>query len=218
MGSCNTTRNEKGGKDLLLKICEEIVAVVDQTPNDEVTITAHGLAVNDLVRFGIDGTPAGATAGTLYFVKTVTDANNVVLSASPGGTAITFSGAFSGDVEVFKTIGGLRSKSFSFASEGIDVSNHGSNQWRNLLDGAGLKSVSVSGEGVYTSATNYRAAEAAAFANTLVCLAFIEVITGRIYSGCFKITAIEASGEYDGESTYSISAESAGEVTITQAA
>ncbi len=217
MGSCNTTRNEKGGKDLLLKVCEEIEASI--SAGTTATVTAHGCAVNDLVRFGIDsiGTLTGVTEGTLYYVKSVPTANTMTISASPGGTVITFVGSFANTIELFKTVGGLRSKSFSFASEGVEVTNHGSNQWREMLDGAGIKSVSISGEGVYTSATNYKALEAAAFANTLVCLAFLDVVGGRVYNGCFKITAIEASGEFDGEATYSISAESAGEIEIDQA-
>ncbi len=217
MGSCNTTRNEKGGKDVLLKVCEEITGTV--AAGTTATATAHGLAVNDLVRFNATmlGTVTGVTAGTLYYVKSVPTTGTFTLSASPGGTVITFVGGSSGTIELFKTVGGLRTKSFSFASEGIEVTNHGSNEWREILDDAGIKSVSLSGEGVYTSATNYRALEASAFGNDLTCLAMVDVVGGRVYVGCYKITGIEASAEFDGEAGYSITAESSGEIAIQQA-
>ncbi len=218
MGSCNTTRNEKGGKDLLLKICEEIEATI--SAGTTVTATAHGLAVNDIVRFGVDdiGTLAGVTEGTFYYVKAVPTDDTLTLSASPGGAVVAMTGSFSGTIELFKTVGGLRTKSFSFSSEGIEVTNHGSNQWREMLDGAGIKSVSASGEGVYTSATNYRAMESSFLSNSLVCLMLLEVVTGRIYSGCFKITSLEISGDHDAEASYSASFESAGQVSVAQAA
>jgi TP901-1 family phage major tail protein len=224
MGSCNTTRNEKGGKDLLLKICEELtgsVAVGTLDVPTAVLITAHGAVVNDLVRFPAAtlGTNADVTAGTLYYVKAVLSSGSFSISLTPGGAAIVFTTAIaSGIIEIFKTVGGLRSKSFSFASEGVDVSNHGSNQWREMLDGAGMRTVSISGEGVYTSATNYRALENHAFANEITCLAFVDVVGGRIYFGCFKIVSIEASAEFNGEATYSLSAENAAAITIQQAA
>jgi TP901-1 family phage major tail protein len=223
MGSCNTTANEKGGKDLLLKVCKEVEVNVAVGTGDEPThilLSAHGLEVGDLVRFGVEsiGTNSDVVVGTMYYVKAVPNANAFTISLAPGGAVVTFTSALTAlSIEVFQTLGGLRSKGFSFASEGVDVSNHGTNQWRKMLDGAGIKSASISGEGVYTSAANYRALEVSAFANQLVCLAFVDVVGGRIYVGCFKITAIEASAEYDGEATYSMSAESAGEVEIKQA-
>jgi hypothetical protein len=62
-----------------------------------VTWTAHGRAVNDPVKFSTTGAlPTGLVAGTTYYVKTVTDANTITLSATPGGAAITTTGAQSG--------------------------------------------------------------------------------------------------------------------------
>lgn len=223
MGSCNTAQNERGGKDLLLKICKELeVDIAIGTADDPTAIlaTAHGLAVGDLVRFlaAEIGTITDVTVGTFYFVKAVA-ANSFTIAATPTGTAITFTDpATNMDIEVFETIGGLRSKGFSFAAEGIDISNHGTNQWKEILDEAGMRSVSISGSGVYNNTTNFRTMRTNAFAQLLTCLAFIDVKAGEIYSGCFKITGIEASGEYDGESSFSMSAESSGEVTVVVAA
>lgn len=223
MGSCNTTQNERSGKDLLLKICEEIDIDVDITTDDDpqaILATAHGLVVGDMVRWDATdlGTVDDVNPDQLYFVISVPDDDSFKIASAPGGTAITFTHTIASmNLEVFKTIGGLRTNSLSFASEAIEISNHGSNQWRQIKDGAGFRTMSVSGDGVYTSAANYRQMELDALANNLVCLGFVDVTAGRVYHGCFKIVSLEVSGEYNGEANYSLSAESADETKIYQA-
>lgn len=212
---------EKSGKDLLLKI------KVDQTiacSGATMTLASHGLVAGDLVKF--DQT-VGTAFGTsrFYFVADGTadgtnsdlDASTFKLALTPDGSAIT-GDATNGTVSVdfYKTLGGLRSSSFSFNADAIDVSNHGSNQWKNLKSGAGMRSVSLSGSGVYTNSANYRALESDAMNNNLVSLAFLDLDGGRIYSGSFKLTSLEASGEYDGEASFSVSAESSGTVSVAQ--
>jgi len=53
-------------------------------------VTAHGLAANDpFIPYNTGGAlPAAYTAGTKYYVKTVTDADHFTGSATPGGAAI----------------------------------------------------------------------------------------------------------------------------------
>ena len=219
----NTTQNERSGKDLLLKICENVAIDVAIGTDDDATAileTGHGFSVGDLVRVTSAelGTVDDITADQFYFITAVAD-DSFNISATPGGSAITFTYTITDmTIEVFTTIGGLRSSGSSFASEAIDITNHGSNQWRKIKSGAGIKQVSVSGSGVYTNETNYRAMETAAFANNLVNLAFIDLSAGRIKDGAFKITALEETGEYDGEATFSASFESSGEVSVYQAA
>lgn len=62
-----------------------------------VTLNAHGLAVGDPVMFATTGAlPAGITAGVVYFVKTVPNANTFTVSATPEGAAINTSSAGAG--------------------------------------------------------------------------------------------------------------------------
>lgn len=54
-----------------------------------ITSTDHGLSVGDAVRFSTTGElPAGITAGTTYFVHSVTNSNVFKITASPGGAAL----------------------------------------------------------------------------------------------------------------------------------
>ncbi len=62
-----------------------------------VTLTAHGLVFGTPVRFATTGAlPAGLTAGTTYFVKTVPTADTFTVSTTPEGAAINTSSAGSG--------------------------------------------------------------------------------------------------------------------------
>lgn len=59
--------------------------------------TAHGRAVDDIVRLSTTGTlPTGFATGTDYFVVSAPTADTLTLSATQGGTAITASGTGSG--------------------------------------------------------------------------------------------------------------------------
>ena len=55
-----------------------------------VTLASHGFVANDPVVFSNTGgaLPAAITAGAVYYVKTVLNANTFTISATPGGTAI----------------------------------------------------------------------------------------------------------------------------------
>jgi hypothetical protein len=62
-----------------------------------VTWTAHGLSVNDTIRFTTTGAlPTGLAINTTYYVKEVLSPNTFTVSASAGGAAITTSGTQSG--------------------------------------------------------------------------------------------------------------------------
>jgi hypothetical protein len=56
---------------------------------DTITATAHGLSVGNKIVFTAVGAMAGVVPGRVYFVVTVTDANNFKISTTSGGAAIT---------------------------------------------------------------------------------------------------------------------------------
>lgn len=213
MGTCNTTQNEMGGKELLLKACVE-VSVATTSSSDNLTITAHGAKVGDIVKFGAVGSNTVINTTTFYYVKTIVDANTIEISATRSGAAIVMDATAAAlDADLFKSTGGLRSKSISFSAEGIDITNEDSDEWKVMLDLAGIRSLEISGSGVYNNYEVFQSLVSKFLANQLTCLMFVEVKTGRLYEGCFKLTSLEISGDYDAESSYSISAASSGPVT-----
>jgi TP901-1 family phage major tail protein len=115
----------------------------------------------------------------------------------------------------FTTIAGLRATRISFNAETVDVTSlESQGGWRELLGGAGVRSASVSGSGVFVdSATDDRARQIF-FSGTVEMFQVIIPDFG-IVEGPFQITAIEYAGSYNGEATYELSLASAGALSFT---
>jgi len=115
----------------------------------------------------------------------------------------------------FVTVGGLRSTGFTQASEMIDVTNHGSNQERTLLAGAGIKSRSISGSGIHNGdGATLNLIDDLADSQALNDFQVVDADSGRTYQASFKVTSFERTGDYNNEQGYSISLESSGPLTI----
>lgn len=115
----------------------------------------------------------------------------------------------------FETAAGLRATRISFNAESVDVTSlESQGGWRELLGGAGVKSASISGSGVFKDdATDERARQIFFDGETPEFQVIIPDF-GTI-EGAFLITSIEYSGSYNGEATYEISLASAGALTFT---
>lgn len=116
---------------------------------------------------------------------------------------------------VYETMAGLRSKSVSMSADGIEVTNHDSNQFRTFLDGAGIRSMSLSGSGVFKEDQTLNQAHDDWSAQTLKKYRVIDDAAGKTFEALFKITTMERAGEYNGEQTWSVTLESSGEITIS---
>lgn len=115
------------------------------------------------------------------------------------------------------TVAGLRATAMTLNGEAVDVTNKDStNQWRELLAGAGVISMSITGSGVFVDDSNVLTLRANSIARTLdaYTLAFE---SGDTYDGTFQVTNVEHAGDYNGEVTYNVSLESSGEISLTSA-
>jgi TP901-1 family phage major tail protein len=116
---------------------------------------------------------------------------------------------------VFVTIAGMRNRSLSLNTRPVDITNADSiNGWREILEGAGVKTASVSGAGVFRDDAADETARGLFFNGTIRNWQIIVPSFG-IIQGAFQITALEYSGEYDGELLYSLALESAGSLSFT---
>ena len=114
----------------------------------------------------------------------------------------------------YETVAGLRSKRLSFNAETVDVTNsESSGRWRELLAGTGVQRASVSGAGIFkdqTSDTTVRSTMfSGAIANWQITIPDFGTITGP-----FQITALDYSGQYNGEVQFELALESAGSLTF----
>ena len=137
------------------------------------------------------------------------------MTAQPGKAVLLKRGTGSGSPEVFETIGGLRSKSIALNAETIDVTNADSaNQWRELLSGGGIKSASLSGAGIFKDTVADAAVRQAFFDQAADNWQVIIPDFGTI-EGPFQITALEYAGQHNDAATFSMTLESAGELSFT---
>ena len=112
---------------------------------------------------------------------------------------------------VYATIAGLRATQMSVNGEAVNVTSKDSGGWRELLSGAGVRSVSVSASGIFTGS----AAELRIKANALggaVDDYELSFESGERLRGRFLVTRLDYSGDYNGERNYAISLESSGPV------
>ena len=117
--------------------------------------------------------------------------------------------------DVFTVIGGIRTESMTINSETVDVTDKDGNGWRELLEGAGITSMSLKGSGVVSDDAVFTDhIMAAVMANTHVVLK-IESGLGDVWQGTFAVPSAERAGEYNKEETFSITLESAGTITYT---
>ncbi len=115
----------------------------------------------------------------------------------------------------FVTMAGLRARTISLNAKTVDTTNADSvGAWRELLPGAGVKSLSVSGSGVFTDSTADEAVRGAFFAQEARKWQVIIPDFG-VMEGIMQIAALEYAGEFDGEAVYSLTLASAGNITFT---
>ena len=120
----------------------------------------------------------------------------------------------------YTTILGMRDTSISINQNTVDTTSKDSAGVRQLLDAQTLRSVSISGSGVFVNDDGFNILRDAAMAGNI--MGFKVTIPGTsaaggTYTGQFAITSLEESGSYNGEVQYSISLESAGTVTWADA-
>jgi TP901-1 family phage major tail protein len=117
----------------------------------------------------------------------------------------------------FQTVAGLRSTRLSFNAETVDVTSLDSpGGWRELLAGAGLRSASLSGSGVFKDETTDARLRAVFFDGVIPACRVIIPGFGTI-QGPFQITGLDYAGTHDGEATFELSLASAGALTFQAA-
>jgi TP901-1 family phage major tail protein len=119
-----------------------------------------------------------------------------------------------GGPEVFTTVGGLRTTSFTHNNQTIDTTNKDSGAWRQLLDGAGTRSITISGSGVFTDVASEEMVRGYAMNNQIKNFQ-MTFGNGDVLAGSFQITSYQRAGNYNNEETYAITLASAGTVTYT---
>ena len=111
----------------------------------------------------------------------------------------------------YQTVAGLRTTQMSVTGDSVVITSKESGGWREMLSGAGVRSVSLSGSGVFTGSVAETRIKANALSGAVddyqVSFESGETITGR-----FLITRLDYAGDYNGERNYTLNLESSGAV------
>ena len=119
---------------------------------------------------------------------------------------------------LFETVAGLRATKISFGTDTVDVTSLESQDgWRELLAGAGVKTASITGSGVFKDANTDARMREVFFSGIAPDFQVVVPDFGTI-EGPFQITGIEYAGSYDGEATFEMSLASAGLLTFIEPA
>lgn len=127
------------------------------------------------------------------------------------GSAFLLKVGDGGSPVAYATVAGLRTTQLSVNGEAVAITSKDSGGWRELLSGAGVRSVSVSGAGVFTGSS----AEARVKANALSGVIDdyrLSFESGATMTGRFLVTRLDYAGDYNGERSYTLNLESSGPV------
>ena len=131
--------------------------------------------------------------------------------AAEKGSAFLLKVGDGGSPPAFATVAGMRTTQMSVNGEAVNVTSKDSGGWRELLSGAGVRSVSVAGSGIFTGS----AAEVRVKSNALAGLLDdyeLSFESGERMRGRFLVTRLDYAGDYNGERNYTLSLESSGAV------
>ena len=111
----------------------------------------------------------------------------------------------------YQTVAGLRTMQMSINGDAVVVTHKDSGGWRELLSGAGIRSVSVSAAGIFTGSDAEVRLRGHALSGTIDDYE-LSFESGERMRGRFLVTRLDYAGDYNGERNYTLNLESSGAV------
>ena len=112
---------------------------------------------------------------------------------------------------VYQTVAGLRTTQMSIAGDAVVITSKDSVGWRELLSGAGVRSVSVSAAGIFLGSAAEAQVRANAMSGTIDDYE-LSFEGGEKLHGRFLVQKLDYSGDFNGERNYTLQLESSGAV------
>ena len=117
-----------------------------------------------------------------------------------------------GDPSNFVTVAGLKTTQLSINGDAVAITNKDSGGWRELLSGAGVRSVSVAASGIFTGSSAETQVRTLALSGALQNYE-LSFESGERMRGEFLVSRLEYAGDFNGERNYTVALESSGQVT-----
>ena len=131
--------------------------------------------------------------------------------AAERGSAFLLKIGDGGSPPGFVTVAGLKTTQLSINGDAVAITNKGSGGWRELLSGAGVRSVSVAASGIFTGSGAESQVRSLALNGDLQDYE-LSFESGERMQGSFLVTRLEYAGDFNGERNYTLALESSGEV------
>ena len=131
--------------------------------------------------------------------------------AAERGSAFLLKIGSGGETPSFATVAGLKTTQLSINGDAVAITNKGSGGWRELLSGAGVRSVSVAASGLFTGSSAESEIRGLALSGTLQDYE-LSFESGERLRGEFLVTRLDYAGDFNGERNYTLALESSGEV------
>lgn len=111
----------------------------------------------------------------------------------------------------FATVAGLKTTQLSVNGDAVAITHKGSGGWRELLSGAGVRSVSVAASGIFTGSAAETQVRGLALDGGIETYE-LSFESGERMRGDFLVTRLEYAGDFNGERNYTVALESSGAV------
>ena len=131
--------------------------------------------------------------------------------AAERGSAFLLKIGSGGETPSFATVAGLKTTQLSINGDAVAITNKGSGGWRELLSGAGVRSVSVAASGIFTGSSAESEIRGLALSGTLQDYE-LSFESGERLRGEFLVTRLDYAGDFNGERNYTLQLESSGAV------
>ena len=131
--------------------------------------------------------------------------------AAERGSAFLLKIGSGGAGQSFATVAGLKTTQLSVNGDLVAITNKDSGGWRELLSGAGVRSVSVAASGIFTGSSAEAQVRSLALTGDLQEYQ-LSFESGERMQGEFLVTRLEYAGDFNGERNYTVALESSGEV------
>lgn len=131
--------------------------------------------------------------------------------AAEKGSAFLLKVGDGGNPVAFRTVAGLRTTQMSINGEAVAITSKDSGGWRELLSGAGVRSVSVSAAGIFMGSSAETRVKASALSGVIDDYQ-LSFESGETMTGRFLVTRLDYAGDVNGERSYTLALESSGAV------
>ena len=132
--------------------------------------------------------------------------------AAERGSAFLLKIGDGGEPPAYATVAGLKTTQLSVNGDPVAITNKDSGGWRELLTGAGVRSVSVAASGIFTGSAAEARVRSLALGGEIEAYE-LSFESGEKMRGDFLVTRLEYAGDFNGERNYTLALESSGEVT-----